>query len=356
MCVRTFEENKLILMTAYQFQRDLLERGETITRTALAHHVGRQLHVTASGGNCSVAVLLKAWEDEHEILYTERSGAAPRVKARQLKPEHVAEIELFIERNHADRGQSVTVASLVKHLATDRPDFKGVIVSRTVVCYALHHFLGYGWGKIKGKAIKRDPRRPDIIRQYLLDFANALKLEQDGTHILVYVDESYIHQNIAPQFSWLKAHSDGKVSRMTSRGTRVCIVYAITKGGPLCEADSDGRPLEFGDNFVKSGNGKKIQRGSVRNNAEYLFVGKRNTGDYHDMMNNKNFDEWAKDRLVPAFESKYPENKMILVLDNAPYHHNIELPPLGGMSKEQRQDRRSTFGPSSQSEDHPRVT
>ena len=164
MCVRTFEENKLILMTAYQFQRDLLERGETITRTALAHHVGRQLHVTASGGTCSVAVLLKAWEDKHEILHTERSGAAPRVKARQLKPEHVAEIELFIERNHADRGQSVTVASLVKHLATDRPDFKGVIVSRTVVCYALHHFLGYGWGKIKGKAIKRDPRRPDIIR------------------------------------------------------------------------------------------------------------------------------------------------------------------------------------------------
>ena len=91
--VRTFEENKLILVTAYQFQRDLLERGETITRTALAHHVGRQLHVTASGGNCSVAVLLKAWEDKHEILYTERSGAAPRVKARQLTPEHVAEIE-----------------------------------------------------------------------------------------------------------------------------------------------------------------------------------------------------------------------------------------------------------------------
>ena len=164
MCVRTFEENKLILVAAYQFQRDLLERGETITRTALAHHVGRQLHVTASGGTCSVAVLLKAWEDKHEILHTERSGAAPRVKARQLKPEHVAEIELFIERNHADRGQSVTVASLVKHLATDRPDFKGVIVSRRVVCYALHHFLGYGWGKIKGKAIKRDPRRPDIIR------------------------------------------------------------------------------------------------------------------------------------------------------------------------------------------------
>ena len=39
-------------------------------------------------------------------------------------------------------------------------------------------------------------------------------------------------------------------------------------------------------------------------------------------MNGENFMKWVQNRLIPAFEGKYTNGqKMILFLDNAPYHH-----------------------------------
>ena len=114
----------------------------------------------------------------------------------------------------------------------------------------------------------------------------------------------------------------------------MCIVHAITRDGPLATFGVDGRPVA-GHEFVASGRGKKLQRrkmGEGEHTAEYLFEGK-SKGDYHDSMNNRNFEEWVELQLVPTFEAKYRDKKMILVLDNAPYHHNIELPPLTSMNK-----------------------
>ncbi len=33
------------------------------------------------------------------------------------------------------------------------------------------------------------------------------------------------------------------------------------------------------------------------------------------------FMKWVDIRLIPAFKAKYPGKTMILILDNAPYHH-----------------------------------
>ena len=36
------------------------------------------------------------------------------------------------------------------------------------------------------------------------------------------------------------------------------------------------------------------------------------------------FMYWVRNRLLtPTFESRYPDMKMILILDNAPYHHSL---------------------------------
>ena len=45
---------------------------------------------------------------------------------------------------------------------------------------------------------------------------------------------------------------------------------------------------------------------------------------------------WMEKRLMPAFESMYPGMKMILILDNAPYHHSLVEDGFrpDGMSKE----------------------
>ena len=42
------------------------------------------------------------------------------------------------------------------------------------------------------------------------------------------------------------------------------------------------------------------------------------------MIKNQNFMEWVDEKLIPTFKARFPDKKMILVLDNAPYHHIIE--------------------------------
>lgn len=325
--VRTYEENKMILAYALQFKLDMLEKHEEITDTALAQHVGHALHVNPHGRVTAVAELLKAWNEDRAVLVTERGAGAPIKSARKLKPEHLVAMEEDIEQANSARGRAVTLNSLRALLRKGReakdndPGFEGVEVTRDVVRYALKHFLGYAYGKIKGKKISRDAKRPDIIRQYLLDFANALELEKKGTHVIVYVDESYINQNIAPNYTYLKIGSDGKTNRASGKGKRVCILHAITKDGPLCTKDDTTGEPHYGDAFVKSGRGKALQPRELspgEHTAEYLFIGKAK-GDYHDSMNAKNFAEWVEQRLEPTFEHLYPGKRMILVLDNAPF-------------------------------------
>lgn len=37
-------------------------------------------------------------------------------------------------------------------------------------------------------------------------------------------------------------------------------------------------------------------------------------------MDGEMYFKWVKERLVPTFERKYPNKKMILVIDNARFH------------------------------------
>jgi DDE superfamily endonuclease len=57
------------------------------------------------------------------------------------------------------------------------------------------------------------------------------------------------------------------------------------------------------------------------------------TSDYHDNMNNEMFYKWVPGKLLPTFEKMYPRKKMILILDNASYHHRREINNLGSLNK-----------------------
>ncbi|CAN0287831.1 unnamed protein product [Ectocarpus sp. 4 AP-2014] len=50
---------------------------------------------------------------------------------------------------------------------------------------------------------------------------------------------------------------------------------------------------------------------------------KDSKSDYHDNMDADIFMEWLEKRLLPAFQKLYPGFQMILILDNAPYHHGM---------------------------------
>lgn len=83
-----------------------------------------------------------------------------------------------------------------------------------------------------------------------------------------------------------------------------------------------------------SGKGKRLiithigsEDGFV-SNAFHIFESKKNTGDYHDEMNAKSFEEWFQ-KILPELE----ENSVI-VMDNAPYHsHKVVTRPTARAKK-----------------------
>ena len=158
------------------------------------------------------------------------------------------------------------------------------------------------WGRLK-TCLSRSLR----IREYLLAYSKALKLEQDGTHVVVYMDESYCHQRHASGYTW-SLPGQNRVRTGGGKGLRLIIVHAITKDGLLFDPGSERRPNDT----------EVIEPCKT---SEWIFLGPVKKGDYHKNMNSRNFMNWVNDRLFPAFNAKYPNKKMVLVLDNAPYHH-----------------------------------
>jgi hypothetical protein len=205
---RDYNMNRLILTTALQMRLNPLQEGGQLSNSALADRVGELCRVGSRGGGRTVSVfeLIKEWDATKSVIVhsPQTKGHKPR---HRVPEEQVGEIERFIEVAHS-AGAPVTNTTIRAHMKKDRKvgevEIKGVELTRSVVRYALRHFLGMRMNRIRGKAIKLDPKRPHLIRQYLVDFPNALELERYGKHAIVYVDESYIHQNAGNQFSYFK--------------------------------------------------------------------------------------------------------------------------------------------------------
>jgi hypothetical protein len=55
--------------------------------------------------------------------------------------------------------------------------------------------------------------------------------------------------------------------------------------------------------------------------CELIFEGLIDSEDYHKNMNGQIFMQWINNRLIPTFQRRFPRMKLILILDNAAYHH-----------------------------------
>ncbi|XP_061717351.1 uncharacterized protein LOC133530573 [Cydia pomonella] len=116
------------------------------------------------------------------------------------------------------------------------------------------------------------------------------KKRQEGKKI-VYLDETYVHQNYRPKKSWQGPSTSGLVEKISS-GKRHIIVHAGSEQG-----------------FVP--------------NALLVFSTKSKAADYHDDMNSSNFLKWLREMLIPNLSEP-----SIIVMDNASYHvTQINKPP-----------------------------
>jgi hypothetical protein len=180
----------------------------------------------------------------------------------------------------------------------------GEEIPRNHLTRILHGFgLRYGPSRTYGtmELAARKARTTNYIKQLSL----ALELENLGTHIICYMDESYVNLNHKIRFTWYDptVELSNEVGGNSGKGERAIIIHSISKFGRV---------------------GDKIEEknlGVPANSAEHFFKGGEVDGDYHKNMNSTLFINWVNNRFIPAFNHKFPHQKCILVLDNAPYHH-----------------------------------
>ena len=98
----------------------------------------------------------------------------------------------------------------------------------------------------------------------------------------------------------------------------------------MCERDNDGYPVS---NLVWNRDTPHPDKTCGKLTCETLWLAESHKGDYHDNMNSDIFVKWINDSLFPTFRKLYPGKKMVLVCDNAPYHHKRKIGSLALISK-----------------------
>lgn len=93
--------------------------------------------------------------------------------------------------------------------------------------------------------------------------------------------------------------------RPSGKGKRLVLLHAFTEDGWLTLDPS-------------LHNDRVDQRAR---SCELVYEAEKGGGDYHDNMNGSIYVQWLTGRLLPVFAERYPGQKMVLVLDNASYHH-----------------------------------
>jgi transposase len=168
--------------------------------------------------------------------------------------------------------------------------------------------LEYGEKKLSG--LKAEYARA-LIRRFVFEYSELLSLERKKSHVLVWMDESYIHAGYCSHFSWFHRTDDVVPNRVrgSEKGKRLIIMHALTRDGMLEKLDANPS-----DSLEETCPSAAIVTSKL--SAEGF-----EPEDYHDTLNGDRFIAWMKNRLIPAFESKYGRKKMILILDNASYHH-----------------------------------
>jgi hypothetical protein len=164
----------------------------------------------------------------------------------------------------------------------------------------------YGRGNVIGKM--NDAWYVARIRTFLIQYSQAVVEQLQGRCVIVYTDESYVNTNHARKFTWYHPAMPEKndVVRPSGKGKRLVLLHAFTHEGWLTLD-----PTLHND---------RVDQWAP--SCELVYEAEKGDGDYHDNMNGAIYMQWLINRLLPVFAQRFPGQKMVLVLDNASYHHH----------------------------------
>ena len=215
-------------------------------------------------------------------------------------------VEVFIHKHMERVREENLYSSLMTMVGAIWVEFGEKIPKSTL--HSWIEKMGMEYGKKKLTNIKLSYTNA-LTRRFIMEYTRYMK---EG-YVFVWMDESYIHTGHCKKYGWYyrkdkKAPVENRV-RGSDRGKRLIIIHAMTRDGMLTEEDVDGS-----DNLNDECPSTAVVTGKL--SAEGV-----EPEDYHDTLNGEKFVQWMKNRLFPAFRAKYRRSKMLLVLDNAKYHH-----------------------------------
>lgn len=117
-------------------------------------------------------------------------------------------------------------------------------------------------------------------------------------YAVYYQDETWCCSNHTRQYIW--QCEDGEKNEFLSHTT--------WNGGLNVPCGSGGRIIV---NDIGSKDG-------FLDGCREVFIGKKNTGDYHNEMNGDHFEAWWKEKVLPSLPPR-----SVIVIDNAKYHSRI---------------------------------
>jgi hypothetical protein len=172
--------------------------------------------------------------------------------------------------------------------------------------------LGYKWGRKRCVGTASKKQQAQRVRNFIHQYYDALQEEREGSTVIGYTDESYLHTAHANQYCWYASSSPStnQVKASPSKGKRLILLHAMTQHG-LLTAPRRGRSSAAPSNVVSDEDFT----------CELIFEGLVDSEDYHKNMNGQIFMQWVQNRLIPTFQRRFPGKKFVLVLDNAAYHH-----------------------------------
>ena len=142
--------------------------------------------------------------------------------------------------------------------------------------------LGFKFKKQNGRKFLIEKPEIVFLRHRYLRKMRKIRRNKPQSKI-IYLDETWINANHTPSKCWVDRDGKGDISASLRKGQRLIIVHAGSCDGFVPQADL---------NFVS-----------------------KNSGDYHDEMNGKHFEEWLENKVFPNI----PENSTV-IMDNASYH------------------------------------
>ena len=339
---RSHHENSLILLAVKSvlgIWLDCCEAGsmgiEDITWTKIDNRVSKDFKVGAK----FVAELRKGLSDDGHIIYRESEkrgrGSKDHVPRLMISGCQLKSIATHVDSQHA-AGKCVTNRKLRVWL---RKTHKVRVSKRTMGRYIQK--LGLSYRPVKPRKRTLQKYRLDVIRNYLIKLDEYKKSIANGEDIImVYTDEPYVHTTHSRRFSYV-SQKDKTINRSASKGRRLIILHAISDKGPLCER-VEGIPVD--DLYWKGDTPHPGARDDGKVTCETLWLADSKAGDYHDNMTSEMFMQWVEKKLLPTFKKLHPTAKMVLVADNAPYHHSRQIGSLASLSKSKLIDLMITEG------------